>query len=126
MSCDSKNLIYCIICGGCEEFYIGETGSILRTRIRIHKQHINQPEYRKIKLSEHLDKCGNGHFSVIPIYKLYTNSVLGRREKEKHFIRLLRFIVTLLRGTTLLYILCFSKHYSAKRFEMISIVLKED
>ena len=90
MSCDSKNLIYCIICGGCEEFYIGETGSTLRTRIRIHKQHINQPEYRKIKLSEHLDKCGNGHFSVIPIYKLYTNSVLGRREKEKHFIRLLR------------------------------------
>jgi hypothetical protein len=89
MSCDSKNLIYCIKCGGCKEFYIGETGSTLRTRIRIHKQHINQPDYRKNKLSEHPDICGKGHFSVLPIYKLYTNSVLGRREKEKYFIRLL-------------------------------------
>jgi hypothetical protein len=36
----------------------------------------------------------------------------------------LRFIVPLLRGTTLLYILCFSKHYSGKSFEMISTFLK--
>ena len=90
MSCASQNVIYCIICGGCGQFYIGETGTTLRTRIRIHKQHINQPEYRKMKLSEHLDICGNGKFSVIPLYKLYTDSVLERREKEKHFIQFLK------------------------------------
>ena len=71
MSCASKNVIYCITCEGCGEFYIGETGTTLRTRIRVHKQHIQHPEYRKIPLSAHLDICGNGHFSVF----LYTNSI---------------------------------------------------
>lgn len=34
MSFQSKNLIYTIICDGCNQFYIGETGTALRTRIR--------------------------------------------------------------------------------------------
>lgn len=90
MSCASKNVIYNITCSGCKEFYIGETGTTLRTRIRIHKQHVNQPEYRKIKLSEHLDICGHGQFSVFPFYKLYTDNPIERREKEKHFIKSLK------------------------------------
>lgn len=90
MSCASKHVIYNITCSGCNEFYIGETGTTLRTRIRIHKQHVNQPEYRKIKLSEHLDICGHGQFSVFPFYKLYTDNAIERREKEKHFIKSLK------------------------------------
>lgn len=90
ISCASKNVIYNITCSGCNEFYIGETGTTLRTRIRIHKQHVNQPEYRKIKLSEHLDICGHGQFSVFPFYKLYTDNAIERREKEKHFIKSLK------------------------------------
>ncbi|XP_062612905.1 uncharacterized protein LOC134274656 [Saccostrea cucullata] len=90
MSCDSKNVIYCITCEGCGQFYIGETGTTLRTRIRIHKQHIQHPEYRQVKVSEHLDQCGNGHFTVFPFYKLLTDSTVERREKEKHFIKSLK------------------------------------
>ena len=48
MSCDSFNLIYVIICPGCNEEYIGETGlgkTKLRERARIYRQHIRQPEY---------------------------------------------------------------------------------
>lgn len=90
MTCGTKNLIYCIICGGCEQYCIGETGTTLRTRIRVHKQQIQHPEYRKIKVSEHLDICGKGHFTVIPLYKFYSDNVLERREKEKHFIRTLK------------------------------------
>jgi hypothetical protein len=86
MSWDSKNIIYVITCWGCNQFYIGETGTTLRARIRVHKQQIQVPEYRKIKLSEHLDTCGHGQFKVFPFYKLYTNGVIERREKEKHFI----------------------------------------
>ena len=70
--------------------YIGETGTTLRTRIRIHKQHISTPEYRKIKVSEHLDVCGHGQFSVFPFYKLYTEDTISRREKERHFIKTLK------------------------------------
>lgn len=90
MSCSTKNLIYVITCAGCEKHYIGETGTTLRTRIRIHKQHISTPEYRKIKVSEHLDVCGHGQFSVFPFYKLYTEDTISRREKERHFIKTLK------------------------------------
>jgi hypothetical protein len=86
MSCDSKNLIYVITCSGCRQIYIGETGTTLRARIRVHKQHIKEPAYRKIKLSEHLAVCGNGHFNVFPFYKLFTDNLVERREKEKYFI----------------------------------------
>jgi hypothetical protein len=57
--------------------------------LNFHKQHIQHPEYRKIPLSAHLDICGNGHFSGIPLNKLYTENVLERREKEKYFIQFL-------------------------------------
>ena len=55
MSCETKNLIYVITCHGCNEFYIGETSTTLRARIRVHKQQMNHAEYRQIKLSEHWD-----------------------------------------------------------------------
>lgn len=88
MSCQTRNLIYVITCSGCGELYIGETGNTLRERIRIHKQHINSPEYRKIKLSEHLDVCGKKSFTVFPFYKMCECNTSERREKEKHFIRI--------------------------------------
>jgi hypothetical protein len=33
MSCISRNLIYILLCNGCQEIYVGETGDLLRTRI---------------------------------------------------------------------------------------------
>ena len=41
MSCDSSNLVYVLICLGCSEEYIGETGigkSKLRDRVRVYRQ----------------------------------------------------------------------------------------
>ena len=90
MTCKSSNLIYVITCAGCDEYYIGETGTQLRARVRVHKQHINTPEYRKIKLSEHIDTCGKKSFKIFPFYKLHTDSILERREKEKMFIKLFK------------------------------------
>ena len=43
MTCDSRNLIYVVICPTCKEEYIDETGigeSKLRDRVRIYRQHI--------------------------------------------------------------------------------------
>ena len=48
---------------------------------------IHVPEYRKIKLSEHIDVCGHGQF---PFYKLLSDNVIEWREKEKYFIQLLK------------------------------------
>lgn len=61
----------------------------------MHKQQIRDPEYRKIKLSEHIDVCGRGQFKVFPFYKLFTESATERREKEKHFIQTLKPISSL-------------------------------
>ena len=90
MTCKSRNLLYIIQCGKCKELYIGETGCTLQARIRVHKQHINVPEYRQIQLSEHLDECGQKVFSVFPFFKLYTDDALTRKEKERHFINLFK------------------------------------
>jgi hypothetical protein len=79
--------MYVIICAGCNEYYIGETSNQLRTRVRVHKQHIRYPEYREIPLSEHIDTCGKKQFSVFPFFKMPGESDIRRRDKEKHFMR---------------------------------------
>ncbi|XP_061175938.1 uncharacterized protein LOC133184880 [Saccostrea echinata] len=90
MSCDTKNVIYVITCPGCHQYYIGETSNPLRARVRVHRQHINSPEYRQIPLSEHLDRCGNKQFTIFPFYKLSNESDIQGREKEKHFIHVFK------------------------------------
>lgn len=58
MACYFKKLIITIVFDGCNLFYIGETGTILRARFRVHTHQIRDPKNRKIKLSEHIDLCG--------------------------------------------------------------------
>ena len=43
MSCDVKNVVYIMICRGCGEEYIGETGNLLRQRVTVHNQQIRDP-----------------------------------------------------------------------------------
>ena len=87
---NKKNLIYCITCQGCKQQYIGETGDVLRNRVRVHRQQIRQKEYRQIKLSEHLDKCA-GHlepcFKITPFYKMNDDDKSKRCLKEEFFIK---------------------------------------
>ena len=56
MTCDSTNLIYVVICSGCNGEYIGETGinkQKLRDGVRVYRQHIRQPEYQQLKVEGH-------------------------------------------------------------------------
>ena len=41
---ETPNLIYVIICSGCNKEYIGQTGRQLKKRLCIYRQHIRQPE----------------------------------------------------------------------------------
>lgn len=52
---------------------------------RVHKQQIKDPEYRKIKLSEHIDVCGRGQFKVFPFYK-FLQGVQRKEEKKKNIL----------------------------------------
>ena len=42
------NLTYVVLCSGCCEKYVGETGGQLKHRLHIYRQHIKQPEYQQM------------------------------------------------------------------------------
>ena len=92
MNCNSSNLIYVITCMGCNKQYIGETGDILRNRVRVHRQHIRDPNTRQLRVSEHIDMCAPAEpkFEIFPFYKGQTKDIMLRREKEQYFIRKFR------------------------------------
>ena len=88
MSCDSRSLIYIVICPTCKEEYIGETGSgdsKPRDRVRTYRQHVRQPEHEKLKVERHLRTCGKGNFTIFPFLKLRSNDTNLRR--EDYFIK---------------------------------------
>ena len=88
MDCDSSNIIYVIICPGCKEEYIGETGknnTKLRDRVRVYRQHIRQQQYQMLQVEEHLRICGNGRFEIFPFLQIRTDDVKLRRTYETMF-----------------------------------------
>ena len=90
MSCNSSNLIYVIICAGCQEEYIGETGvnnTKLRDRIRVYRNHISHPEYQQNYVEGQLRNCGKGAFSVFPFLQIRKNDTDFRKAYEKTFIK---------------------------------------
>ena len=83
MTCESKDVIYVITCAGCNEYYIWETSNTLHARVRVHKQHINLPEYRQINLSAHLETWEKNNSLFSHSISLKT-PVLSRDEKKKN------------------------------------------
>ena len=93
MNCGTQNVIYVLQCQGCYENYIGQTSDTLRTRIRVHKQQIHTPEYRKIAVSRHIAECAGDmdiSFKVFPFYKVLQPDKIFREVKEQSFIKKFR------------------------------------
>ena len=95
MNCSSQNLIYALICGNCKKTYIGETGDILRNRVRVHRQQIDNPHLMNLKVSHHISQCSkhvhkHDKFRIISIYKIKKDDTNLRKEKETHLINLLK------------------------------------
>ena len=86
-SCDSKNVIYILICRCCWKFYIGETVEI-KQRIRKHISDVFHPENTKCKkLVSHLLECSmekEPYFHIYPVY--YVADKARRKFIEKRFI----------------------------------------
>ena len=51
-----------IIRSGCNKEYIRQTGGHLKERLSIYRQHIPQPEFKKIEVKKHLRACAKGVF----------------------------------------------------------------
>lgn len=89
MTCKAKNVIYIIICTKCNEFYIGQTEH-LRNRVTLHREQIRHEQYRHLKVSEHLAKCSDGNFKIMPIYKCENTTKLFRESKEQEIMKILK------------------------------------
>lgn len=85
-NCESNNLIYVVICSGCKEEYIGETGCLVKERINIYRQHIRQPQYQQLPVEGHLRTCGDGMFHMFPFFKIRENNKTLRKSYEDYFI----------------------------------------
>ncbi|MCG7874810.1 MAG: GIY-YIG nuclease family protein [Candidatus Thiodiazotropha endolucinida] len=88
MNCTVQNVLYVLVCNGCNEFYIGQTGDKLRNRKTVHEQQIRDPSTRQMPLSSHVDNCCKTEpkFSMFPFYKFHKNDVSARLTKERYFI----------------------------------------
>ena len=89
MTCKSRNLIYCMVCPSCGDEYIGQTGTKLADRVRVHKQQIRDPDVRNTPCSAHFDICGHRKFTIFPFYKVKLDNENLRKAKE---ISLLTFL----------------------------------
>ncbi|KAK3091940.1 hypothetical protein FSP39_023867 [Pinctada imbricata] len=90
MNCKSKNLIYEMTCPNCGENYVGQTGTKLADRVRVHKQQIRDPSTRNTPCSGHFDMCGGGSFSIFPFYKVKEDNEQLRKAKENYFIEIFK------------------------------------
>ena len=92
LTCTSKNLIYVIICNGCSEYYIGETGDYLRNRCTVHRQGIRH--CTSISVDRHIHHCAKQSspmFNILPFYKMRQNCLREERLKmENKFIETLK------------------------------------
>ena len=83
---ESSNLIYVVICQGCKEEYIGETGSLVKERMSIFRQHIRQPQYQKLAVEKHLRTCGDGKFYMFSFFKIIQENKSLIKAYEDYFM----------------------------------------
>ena len=57
MDCGVRGFIYVIVCNGCNENYIGESGDSLRHRAAVHRHQILLEHNRKLFVSSHIYHC---------------------------------------------------------------------
>lgn len=94
MNCQSRNVIYIIRCKGCNDIYVGQTGDLLRNRLTVHRQQINNTLYMILNVSHHISSCSRNPmklFEAAPIYQMHPmSSRIDRERKEKCFISMLK------------------------------------
>ena len=91
MNCKSKNVIYAVICHKCKEFYIGQTGNELRTRMTVHRQQTRSDALRVLQVNKHIHQCADDKFNVMPLYQMFGGSDRIKREiKELELINILK------------------------------------
>ena len=85
-SCDSKDVIYILICKTCDNFYLGQTQDF-KQRTAKHKSDIKNLHNSTCRIcSEHFRDCNQAepYFQIFPFY--YETNTTLREYKEKPYI----------------------------------------
>ena len=93
MDCNTRNFIYVLFCNSCDASYVGQSGDELRSRTRVHRQHINNITHLSLPISRHIAECATNvypKFKILPIYKMKTDNTQDRLNMEKHFMEKLK------------------------------------
>ena len=92
MCCIDCNLIYILICGGCDNFYIGECSIVASLRMNLHRDHAKvNPNISALPCDKHFRQCADGKFYIAFLYKMPYGSMLSaRRTMEHKFINSLK------------------------------------
>ena len=83
-------LLYVAIFPTCKKEYIGESrigNSKLRDRVRIYRQHIQQPEHENLKVEKDLKTCDKGNFTIFLFLQFHSNDMDRQWEFEDYFIK---------------------------------------
>ena len=74
-----------IICNGCNENYIGESGDSLRHRAAVHRNHILLKHNRNLVVSNRIYHCAKEKllmFKICPFYTLQCEEEVFQKEKR--------------------------------------------
>ena len=89
--CKSRNCLYIAICGGCNEFYVGETGDKLSSRFSTHRNQGKESAFLvPVQADQHFRVCGNNEYQVYPFLRPKRNSRVLRQAQERYWIKKLR------------------------------------
>ena len=88
LNCQSKNIIYCILCLKCGHQYVGETDRTLQERFSEHKGYVSNSNIAQAT-GNHFNLPGHSidDMSVLALTKLHQQGTVYRKETEKNFIR---------------------------------------
>ena len=89
-NCESKNLIYVIICSGCNEKYMGQTQAMLKERLHNFRQYIRQPKKQQIDVEGHIRTCGGRSFKFMLNFAIQESNKILRESNKTYFIEKFR------------------------------------
>ena len=90
-TCCSRNLVYIIVGNRCKEFYIGETGDMIKNRFAVHRsQGKPDAQFVPVKADQHLRTCDRDNYVVFPFFRPPRDDFVLRKQYEVKFIRSLK------------------------------------
>ena len=88
VTCQTKNIIYCIICNKCKQQYVGQTERTLQARFSEHRDYAKKRDLNKA-CGAHFSSRGHSvhDMKVSILEKVHSDDELLREERESMFIR---------------------------------------